>query len=129
MKFCPSVSYGKYHIAGLSGTSVSGNLASSLSLEARLVRAIREALNWSGRTERTWASLPPAAGTMAISSRAELSQMEDEQITRIKKERRLRREEEEEEDIRSGVSQIGPDDDSVWSWLRIECNKGLTTAG
>ena len=59
----------------------------------------------------------------------ELSQMEDEQITRIKKERRLRREEEEEEDIRSGVSQIGPDDDSVWSRLRIECNKGLTTAG
>ena len=54
--------------------------------------------------------------------------MEDEQITRIKKERRLRREE-EEEDIRSGVSQIGPDDDSVWSRLRIECNKGLTTAG
>ena len=52
--------------------------------------------------------------------------MEDEQITRIKKERRLRR---EEEDIRSGVSQIGPDDDSVWSRLRIECNKGLTTAG
>ena len=67
-------------------------LSPSLSLEARLVRAIREALNWSGRTGgRGPSSLPPslsspAAGTMAISSRAELSQMEDEQITRIKKE-------------------------------------------
>ena len=67
----------------------------SLSPEARLVRAIREALNWSGRTDGADGrgppsplppSLSPAAGTMAISSRAELSQMEDEQITRIKKE-------------------------------------------
>ena len=46
------------------------------------MRAIREALNWSGRT-RTG---PTTAA--AISSRAELSQMEDEQITRIKKEGR-----------------------------------------
>lgn len=63
----------------------------SLSPEARLVRAIREALNWSGRTDGAdvgllLPSLSLAAGTMAISSRAELSQMEDEQITRIKKE-------------------------------------------
>ena len=62
--------------------SVSGTFApSSLSLEARLVRAIREALNWSGRTAAS-------AAAVAIPSRAELSQMEDEQITRIKKEGR-----------------------------------------
>lgn len=45
------------------------------------MRAIREALNWSGRTAAS-------AAAVAIPSRAELSQMEDEQITRIKKERR-----------------------------------------
>ena len=55
-----------------------GSWLPPLSLEARLVRAIRKALTWSGQSR---AERGTAAG-------GELSQMEDEQITRIKKERR-----------------------------------------